>query len=201
MRLFIGLKPNQEANRGISKLVKQWQKSHFKINWKDESKRHLTLAFLGDGVREEQIRRLEQIIKYSLKNIKPLELRFKGLGSFPDRLLPRTIWLSLKGDLQGLQLLVKRLRQNLKKAGFWLDERPILPHLTLGKVKPEISRKERLELGKMIVKNLEMEIIHEWRAEKVYLMESCLAQGGADYKTIGSYDIIHTDARKRTKKN
>ncbi len=168
MRLFIAFPLSDEARRAVKKAVKKLERGHWAVRWEPEEKWHLTLKFLGEV---EDIESVTEQAEAACEDIAPFTLKFKGLGAFPDLLLPRTVWLGLKGDLKSFYKLSKKLSDEV-----------IQPHITLGRIKPEMGRKERLELGKIISKNLTLDIPQTWFVDRVCVYESQLSEKGSSYR-------------------
>lgn len=166
MRRFIALPLSSEARRGAGRAVKVLQRGRWAMRWVAEVNRHLTLKFLGD----------QPLPRLDFSGIKPFELKFKGLGAFPDRLLPRSVWLGLKGDLKSFYRLAKLV-----------NDEPVFPHITLGRTKPEMGRKQRLELGKIITKNRVLDIPQVWLVDRVAVYQSRLTPAGSVYTIKASY--------------
>jgi 2'-5' RNA ligase len=168
MRLFIALPLSDQARRAVKKIVKKLERGHWAVSWEPEEKWHLTIDFLGE------VEKLEPVIKKvesACQNTEPFELKFKGLGAFPDLLLPRTVWLGLKGDLKSFYKLTKSI-----------TDKTVHPHITLGRIKPEMGRRQRLELGKIITKNRILDIPQTWLVDRVCVYESKLTDRGSTYQ-------------------
>jgi len=188
MRLFVGIPLSEEARRGIVKAVKKIRRGHWLVKWQEPEKWHVTLAFLGE-VKKERVKEVVEAVSRGVEAVEAFEVRFKGWGGFPDWLLPRVIWLGLKGDLKSMARLQKRVRQELEEKGLEFDKKPFKGHMTLGRVKPEMKRKQRLELGKYLKKKRELEIPQKWWVDKVEVYESRLKTEGAEYKVVASVKL------------
>lgn len=134
---------------------------------------HITLAFIGlmDDPSPAQAALME--------TERPgLRLRVKGAGSFAARRSAAgkqdtVIWAGLEGDVEALHTLAADIRTALKRHGVPYDDRPLQPHLTLGRdTRDMTTRLERLDgyTGPW------------WTTRTVRLVES---QG--TYKTLGAY--------------
>lgn len=212
-RIFVGLGLDEESRRGVAKVMKMLGRKHWPVRWEAEEKWHVTLAFLGDVEESEVLRqsgashstRLAQddefgmkilpnssselclvarIVKQVTDNQSPFRLGFKGLGAFPNLLLPYSIWMSVVGDLKSLHALRKELVAELEKAGFELDGKQFVPHVTLGRVKRSAGRKVRLAMGKEIGKLREMKLDFEWQVTEVGVFESKLTPEGSKYEVV-----------------
>jgi len=188
MRVFVGLGLSEEGRRGVEKVVKQVKRGHWPVKWEGSEKWHVTLGFLGE-MEEKRVGEVVEAVRLGVKGIKSFEVGFKGLGVFPDFMLPRIVWIGLKGDLQSMARVYKGVRRELEEAGLELDKKPFKGHVTLGRVKKEAKRKQRMELGKYLKKQRELGIVHKWWVDKVRVYESRLKTEGSEYKVIASIKL------------
>lgn len=205
MRIFIAVTLKKSVKREIErKLFKVLGRKHWKVKWEKIEKLHLTLAFLGNIETKCQksnvkspalsadrqnhnlklkIEQIKSCIKRAVVNISPFTFSFKGLGCFPTLEEPRVIWLGLKGELQKLALIQKRIAANLKKEKFKLDVRPFSAHITLGRVK-QCSLGERKEIGRQI-KAMRILDLHSLNlVDRVIIYESKLSPKGSKYYKV-----------------
>ena len=99
-----------------------------KINWTRPGGIHLTLKFLGETDR------VNQVIE-ALQGIGPLEkfsVEVKGFGFFPDARRPRVLWTGIEAP-PVLAELARRAETALEKLGFAPEQRAFTPHLTLAR--------------------------------------------------------------------
>ena len=183
MRVFIGLPLDHEAKIGISKVVKKVLSGHRPVKWEQDNKWHLTIAFLGE-IKKEQVRVIEEAVAIALQEIKPFTVGFKGWGTFPNWLLPTVVWIGLNGDLKSMARVYKNVREELKKINFQFENKAFIPHITLGRVKKNTSRKHRLELGKYLKKQRLMKIPQKWQVDRLRIYESNLTAQGSTYRVI-----------------
>lgn len=118
MRVFISVNLSALARKELGELTQKLQKSHWPVRWEEISKIHVTLAFLGK-LKNSKTLKLRAIVKKACLGINPFEVSFKGLGSFPNFIEPRVIWMGLKGDLkrQAFGLIKSHLLLMLLLAG------------------------------------------------------------------------------------
>jgi 2'-5' RNA ligase len=90
---------------------------------------HVTLKFIGhvDDVAVEKI-------KVALRPIKtaPFEVKFRGVGFFPNPNAARVFWAGVNGS-DHLPLLASTIDAALEKLGFSRETKPYHPHLTLAR--------------------------------------------------------------------
>lgn len=132
---------------------------------------HITLAFLGNvGAKQ-----LEEIIiktGEAIKGFNAFECSLEKLEAVPSR-MPRLLWVSVKDEEH-----LTKIREALK-AFLPLDNRRFGAHVTLARIKSpgaarEISRK---------VKDVNIRPTR-FKMERISIMESRLAPGGAVYSAI-----------------
>ena len=179
---------SDEARRGVEKLVKSLANKRWPVRWEAAKKWHVTLAFLG-WIEEK---RVAEVIREAriVKEFKVLELRFKGLGVFPDWVAPRVVWLNLKGDVTGLAQLSKTVKAGLEANGLPVEKRAFVPHVTIGRIGREVGMKLRSEMGRQIKKLVNMDLSCEWRADRVVVYESQMRRTGSKYIKIEEYELL-----------
>jgi 2'-5' RNA ligase len=99
------------------------------VRWTDSQQFHLTLRFIGE---------VEQGTFYEIGSAlaevshPPIELRLKGLGQFPPRGAPQTLWAGLE-EPEALGPLKRRVERALESVGLAAERRKFTPHVTLGR--------------------------------------------------------------------
>lgn len=125
MRLFIGLPFGEDASRsfeGVQNLLKQLSR---KGNFTAFENFHLTLAFLGEQ-SEERIPAVFAALDEL--DFPPLDLTFTTLGRFDGG-----IWYLFPAYNETLFTCQAQLAGTLSRYGFDLEDRPYIPHVTLGR--------------------------------------------------------------------
>ncbi len=171
-----------EARRGLGKLYKDLERKHWQVKWEEPRKLHITLAFLG-MIDEERILEVVKIVNQVAQEIQPFYLGFKGVGAFPNLVWPKTVWLSVKGDVQSLAMLAKKIG---------LTDKPFQPHVTLGRIKKDIRLKYREDMGKQIQKLLKLDIPVKLRVDKVVVYESVVLPKGSKYAVLAKCQLRGT---------
>ncbi|MBE5023524.1 RNA 2',3'-cyclic phosphodiesterase [Olsenella sp. DSM 107455] len=140
-----------------------------------EGDHHLTLAFLGE-VDEAGARAAMDALEAACAGVGPVELAAEGLGTF-GRGRAATLWLGIRRS-EELDLLARRVREELAARGLTYDEKDFLPHVTLARR----ARVPRGELG-----DLAFPLPDE--ARDVTLFRSILEPDGARYKSLHSVEL------------
>ena len=105
-RLFVALDPPDEVKDALDRLCEGLPG----IRWSDRGQFHLTLRFIGE---------VEQGTFYdigeALANVShpPFELALKGLGQFPPRGAPHTLWVGMDDPAGALATLRRRIERAL----------------------------------------------------------------------------------------
>ncbi|MDL2254430.1 RNA 2',3'-cyclic phosphodiesterase [Ruminococcaceae bacterium OttesenSCG-928-I18] len=126
MRLFYAIRPSEEC------LGKLWEASGAlrgqveRGSFTRRENLHLTVLFLGETEHREKAEAcLHEIM------LAPFELCFASLGRF-RRGEGDLLWAGVKAD-PVVQQLYNDLSARLRKAGFQVEARPYVPHLTLAR--------------------------------------------------------------------
>ena len=114
------------------------------IRWVRAEHLHLTLVFLGE-VAEALVPRVIEAIDAGVDH-QAFDAVFSGLGVFPERGAPRTLWVGAATGATELRALQHTLAARLAPLGIALDRRPFTPHLTLGRWKESRSADRRRAL-------------------------------------------------------
>ncbi|MDP2321829.1 MAG: RNA 2',3'-cyclic phosphodiesterase [Acidobacteriota bacterium] len=103
-----------------------------KVTWVKPAALHVTLRFIGE-VDEAALPALCQQLA-SPFDLAPFEVEWRGVGAFPSPRQPRALWLGVVAG--GSQLGALEAEVSRRLAGTIDPEsRPLLPHLTLGRIK------------------------------------------------------------------
>jgi 2'-5' RNA ligase len=131
IRAFIALPLPEATLRIIAKLQQELATALPGIRWVKPGTIHLTLAFLGD-IAEDSLEKLGTSM-LSIGGLQPpVTATFSGVGAFPSRSRPRVVWLGLNGG-NTLSQLHGALKTELDILQLPIDDRPFVPHLTLGR--------------------------------------------------------------------
>lgn len=104
---------------------------------------HFTLAFLGN-VPEERLEEVFAAAREAAHGQPPFALRLGALGMFPPQGTRRVLWIGAELGGAELAALQVRLAAALVRAGFLLEDRPFVPHLTLARAREHGHLETRL---------------------------------------------------------
>ncbi len=138
---------------------------------------HLTLRFLGD-TEESRTGDIRGAMEEAVRGATPFELRFRGLGAFPNPSYIKVVWIGLDGA-EPLGLIARRLDDSLSKAGFGREGK-FSPHLTVARVRSPRNR-DRLQ---GLLKEHENEDLGAMTVGRIALKKSVLSPAGPTYTTV-----------------
>ena len=156
------------------------------VRWVKREAMHLTLRFLGE-VDEDRLDQIGTAIE-ELGDIGRLDLRMAEVGSFGGR-RPRVVWVGFARDdgFDRLQALRRHLDAALANAGFEAEQGAYRPHLTLGRVRRQVPKRDLAALRSAVDAAPPVNI--RTTVERVALVESRLLQDGPRYRRLASVEL------------
>jgi len=185
VRSFIAIGLPDELKQELAGLETRLQSgSQSGVKWVDPYSIHLTLKFLGN-VTVNRISEITKAMEEASRGIPPFQLRLSSLGVFPNLRRVQVAWVGMDGEIDKLGQLQQRIESHLVPLGFAPESRKFAPHLTLARLRNQVSLAERQRFGQLIA-NTEFEAIHGIEVDAINLMRSQLTRGGAIYSQISS---------------
>ena len=174
-RLFIGVPITSDARVAIQRALPKTLPG--KVVALD--KWHFTLRFLGATTGEAR----EVIIaQLSAAELGPaFQVRFGGLGAFPNPRRARILWLGLTRGGERLSELAAIAEGAARSAGFAAEGRGFTPHLTLSRIDP--PQNISALLAQKHTYGVEMTV------PALILYRSLLGGGPARYEEVARYDL------------
>lgn len=189
MRVFvavdIGDAVRREAARVVSVLARKLEaaKTPPKVTWVKPAALHVTIKFLGE-VEPDEIERLKPLLAPPIA-IAPFEIAWRGLGTFPNNRHPRALWLGVINGAAQLAAVEAEISKRVAATAVELDDRALLPHLTLGRVKMAGAGVDWPKvLQACEVRNATSHV------DRVSLYQSQLSQHGPHYTELVSAPLI-----------
>lgn len=104
------------------------------MRWTAPADMHVTALFIGE-YPHDRLPYLTSAGEATAKEAAPFHLTVGGLGRFPERGVPRVVWMGAhEPGHKPASAIVRRLRSHLSETK--LDRKPFKPHVTLGYVRP-----------------------------------------------------------------
>jgi 2'-5' RNA ligase len=133
-----------------------------------------------DGIRAELA---------SVSSETTVELRFRGLGFFPNERRPRVFSAGIEAS-PNLAPLANAIDATLEKLGIPRETRAFAPHLTLARFDPPgVSQELRVAAQENAARDF-----GTLRTREFHLVESKTRPGGAEYTRLSSFHFAKAEA-------
>ncbi|MFY9153383.1 MAG: RNA 2',3'-cyclic phosphodiesterase [Prolixibacteraceae bacterium] len=178
-RLFIGI-PIQSPK--AFRMTEKWRAGNlFKrsvLKWSSPDNWHVTLIFLG-STPESAIPLLQNLIENSFAALPAFQTELCGVGVFPNSDHPKVLWLGIQ-DVSSLMASYSKLLELLQENGFPLENKPLKPHLTLGRIKNATN----FSAFYSVINKFDKTNFGTVSIDKVILYESISTSEGPVYKPL-----------------
>ena len=187
MRLFVALDVPDAVRAALTEFVTPLKPLCRGARWVNLKGAHVTLKFIGE-VSHEKLPEIQQ----ALAEVRggPLDLRFAGVGFFPNDRRPRVFWAGIESGPR-LAALASAVDAALAPLGIPGEDRPFRPHLTLAR----FTSAEGVErLGDFFASRAEdtggrSPVFGSARAAEFYFYQSVLKPAGAEYTRLAAYPL------------
>ena len=190
MRVFVGVDVGDAVRREVARVVAtltgklEAVKTPPKVAWVKPAALHVTVRFIGE-VEPTEVERLQELLMAPIE-VPPFELVWRGIGTFPSAKHPRALWLGVTSGAAPLAQVEAEVSRRLSGVhAVELDDRALLPHLTLGRVKMAGAG---IDWPK-ILKSVEVKHVSS-AVDRVTLYRSQLSQQGPHYTGLVSAPLI-----------
>lgn len=158
------------------------------VRWVDLDDMHVTLRFIGDVDHPTY-----EEIGEALADVwaPPLELSLQGIGHYPPRGEPTTLWIGVRPS-EGLQALKRRVDRQLRSVGIPFDPRRYEPHLTIARVRGPLPENR---MGSFL-KRLSLYRSEPFTVSGFTLYSSVLRPDGAIHTPEATYDFVRGVAER-----
>jgi 2'-5' RNA ligase len=189
VRVFVAVDVGDAVRREAARVIGALQmkleaaKTPPRVSWVRPAALHVTIRFLGE-VEPEEVDRIMPLLALPIA-IAPFDVQWRGIGTFPNHRHPRALWLGVINGAAQLAAIEAEISRRLTGAAVALDDRALLPHLTLGRVKMAgagIDWPKILQAAE--VKNAIS------RIDRVTLYQSRLSHYGPHYTELVSAPLI-----------
>lgn len=143
-----------------------------KVKWVAPANVHLTMKFLGE-IDDEMGGKVAAAMAEAA-GAGPISFTVAGLGRFPPRGKPRTLWAGVSDGADAVVALFTKLDAALGPLGFE-SERRFVPHVTIGRVKSPVGA----DALTPVIEHHAGTVFGACRAEEMTLFKSTLTPQGA----------------------
>ena len=153
------------------------------VRWVPPQNIHLTLKFLGD-ISTSNLDLIKQMLISETAQQKCFEMQAEGIGSFPNSRRPRVIWVGLHAPA-ALESLQPTIESAAARLGYASDEKSFSPHLTIGRVKQNLSSSE-IQRIRAALEATRIGLLGTARVDAIHLFKSDLQRSGSVYTKLFS---------------
>jgi 2'-5' RNA ligase len=189
LRVFVAVDVGDAVRREAARVVSALQmkleaaKTPPKVVWVKPAALHVTIRFLGE-VEPAEVDRITPLLAPPIL-LAPFDVQWRGIGTFPNNRHPRALWLGVIHGAAQLAAIEAEISKRLAGAAVDLDDRALLPHLTLGRVKmagagvdwPKVLQSAEVKNATSVI-------------DRVTLYQSKLSQHGPHYTELVSAPLI-----------
>lgn len=152
------------------------------VRWVRPEGIHLTLQFYGE-TELTVIETLKVKLAEAAQTAAPLSFSFAEVGTFPNAMRPRVVWVGLAGALAELKHLHRQVEAAGRAVGFEPEKRAFAPHLTLGRVNQPLRPQEHGRLANAL-QTVAVPAGAPFTCAHLSLMHSQLQRGGSVYAQL-----------------
>lgn len=187
MRLFVALEIPADVRDNLAAFLRDIrelseQLGEERARWVRTENLHVTLKFIGE-VADAKLEGIRGALS-AVHADAPIEIRFGGLGLFPDEQHLDVLWTGLEASAS-LAVLASDIGQALATQGVAKEKRAFVPHLTLARfTRPTLHEKLRAAIQKNAARQF-----GSFRTREFHLVESKLKPTGAEYTSLASFPI------------
>jgi 2'-5' RNA ligase len=156
------------------------------VRWVPVENIHLTLKFIGD-VSPAQADNLTHLLRAEADLVPAFDLRVGGFGSFPSLKRARVLFIGIQAQSE-LEALNRGIESACVRLGYEAEIKDFHPHLTLGRVKRDISTADRQKIQRAL-ESLTIDSLGTARVDSVHLYKSDLKPSGAVYTKLYSVPL------------
>jgi 2'-5' RNA ligase len=191
MRLFVALELPGEVRQALGDLIARLKPQCRAAKWVRSEGMHMTLKFIGHAITDGDAVKLDatRAALAAVKSGEPVEIRYRGVGFFPDARRPRVVWCGVEASANLAQLAAD-IERALEPLGIPREAHAFVPHLTLARFK---SPDGVDALVRSAAEFAERDF-GSARETEFHLFESMLKPGGAEHRKIESYSFVTAGA-------
>ena len=184
LRTFIALEIPQELRQSIhEETIHLRNRIGTLVRWVPAGNMHLTLKFLG-SISPANVDMITQMIGAEANSCQPFDMHVGGLGSFPSPKRPRVIFIGLQAPAE-LEALQHGIESATTRLGYESEERGFSPHLTIGRVRQNISASDQQKIRRALAET-QIDVLGTARVDSVHLYKSELRPSGSVYTRLYS---------------
>jgi 2'-5' RNA ligase len=187
VRLFIAINLPQSERQAIHHATAPLREAARSVTWVAPECIHLTMKFLGEQP-PEAVGSVREAMEGVARRFQRPRLDIGGVGAFPHLRAPRIFWMGIGADPK-LELLHHDLELACETLGHEVDARPFRPHVTLGRVKRDITPEQLRTLARLATSVRYRASIE---ARSIDVMQSELSSSAPRYTVLAAVPLGHS---------
>jgi 2'-5' RNA ligase len=187
VRLFIAINLPESEQQAIHESTAPLRAAAGSVTWVAPDCIHLTMKFLGEQ-QPEDVPKVREALAEVARRFQPLRLDVGGVGAFPHLRAPRIFWMGIGADPK-LELLHHDLEVACEALGHEVEARAFRPHITLGRVKREVSTEQVAAMARLATNVRYRGTID---ARSIDVMQSELSSTGPRYSVLAAVPLGHS---------
>jgi 2'-5' RNA ligase len=182
LRTFIAIEIPAEIKKAILQQSADLRRAVGRsVRWVALENIHLTLKFLGE-ISPANVEMLTQTLIAEASQHTGFEIKVTTLGAFPNPRRPRIIWAGLDAP-ETLSRLQHGMDAVTARLGYPSEDKPFSPHLTIGRVRDQVSSDEMQTL-RTALESAKIGTLGTFTVKDVQLFKSDLQPGGSIYTRL-----------------
>jgi RNA 2',3'-cyclic 3'-phosphodiesterase len=184
VRLFIAINLPESERQAIHQAIAPLREAARSATWVAPECIHITMKFLGEQTADAA-GSVRDALAPIARRFQPLRLHVSGIGAFPHLRAPRIFWMGIGTDPK-LELLHHDLEVACQALGHDVEGRAFRPHVTLGRVKRDVSSEQVAQLARLAASVRYAAAIE---ANSVDIMQSELSSHGPRYTVLAAVPL------------
>jgi 2'-5' RNA ligase len=176
VRVFVAVFPPPEVREALIEAARALPTDAFRLTAPERV--HLTLKFLGE-VPPEDLPHVTSALERIGPHGEPFDATTSSFGTFPSSRRARVLWAGIGEGAEGFRTLSRSVETLLEPEGFAREDKPFVPHLTLGRARrPVPFDPTGTNLPEL-----------RFAVEKIVLVQSKHQASGVAYSTLAEYRL------------
>jgi 2'-5' RNA ligase len=142
---------------------------------------------------------LSQMLRAEADLFNCFDMDLSGIGSFPNLKRPRVIFIGIQAPPM-LEALQRGIESASRRLGYESEERGFSPHLTIGRVKQNVTATEQQSIRRAL-EETRIDSLGTARVDSVHLYKSDLKPSGSVYTRLYSAPlkkVSHRDSESQS---
>lgn len=184
MRAFIAVELPLNVRDAVVSVQRAFAGAGSDVKWVEAENIHLTMRFLGE-ITEVQRQAIGSLLAEVARSRAPIEAALSEVGTFPERGMPRVIWVGIGQGADQLSRMAEEIERGLAALSIPSEERRFVAHVTLGRVRaPRAGGAVQRRLTQ-----IRWTPPAPFRIERVTLFQSTLGRAGPVYTALGRFPL------------